>query len=293
MQIELIEDRTYTARRGAQSIAGLRITGEWEGLRKLQNDAGATLIVDGNTVLKASPSLFGELLATASDDCFVTVPETRLVDGSVVPAFQVAQYLAGKDAHGKLVINAEATPWTNISYRQARAVCAAAGYQLITERQWLAIAWTVANLDTNWTGGKVGQGELLQGIRNGHVSAALPGKVLAQDETECRRLLLTSGDPLIDFNGNAFSWVYDDVQGDAEGLVKDRIAADSLSLQAPYPSLEKGMGWRPRGECQGSGNALIRGGFWYSESLAGVFSLGGGWPGNAVVYVGFRRTKGL
>jgi hypothetical protein len=37
-----------------------------------------------------------------------------------------------------------------------------------------------------------------------------------------------------------------------------------------------------------SGNALIRGGYWYSESNAGVFNLNNDWPDNRNDNVGFR-----
>jgi hypothetical protein len=37
-----------------------------------------------------------------------------------------------------------------------------------------------------------------------------------------------------------------------------------------------------------SGNALIRGGYWNSESNAGVFNLNNDWPDNRNDNVGFR-----
>jgi len=72
------------------------------------------------------------------------------------------------------------------------------------------------------------------------------------------------------------------------------IKADSPSLTtAPYPSQEKGMGWRPDGERNWSGTALVRGGFWYSGSGAGVFYLDFDYPENRNGGVGFRCTKSL
>ncbi|MHB0925983.1 MAG: hypothetical protein ACYC1F_05730, partial [Gallionellaceae bacterium] len=69
---------------------------------------------------------------------------------------------------------------------------------------------------------------------------------------------------------------------------------DSISLTtAPYPSCEKGMGYRPDGERDWSGFALVRGGYWRSESRAGVFSLFYGWRDYENGVVGFRCTKGL
>lgn len=290
LHVELTEERTFTARGVTRSISGLRLVDEWEGLRKLQDAAGAVLIVDGNTVVKASPSLIAELLLAASTDCFVTVPATKLPDGSVVPEFRVGQFLTGRDTEGKLAITAAAEPLVRISYHDARKAAEAAGYALITERQWLAIAYNAFEVKANWSRNASGDLCLRQGIRNGHVSSAQSGSYTSPDDTEQRWLELSNNEPICDVNGNAFQWIFDDVQGDAAGLVKERIAAHSLSLQAPYPSLEKGMGYRPKGPCEWSGFALVRGGCWVSGSGAGVFRLDRVRPGGADDGVGFRCT---
>jgi hypothetical protein len=86
--------------------------------------------------------------------------------------------------------------------------------------------------------------------------------------------------------------VFDDVQGDENGLVAKAFASDSPSItKATYPSMEKGMGWRPDGGSNWSGDALVRGGYWGSESDAGVFCLSVVWPGIEDDGVGFRCTK--
>ena len=51
------------------------------------------------------------------------------------------------------------------------------------------------------------------------------------------------------------------------------------------------MGYHPDGARDWSGYALIRGGYWYSGSYAGVFYLNFDWPGNEDDSVGFRCTK--
>lgn len=222
---------------------------------------------------------------------FVTVPETMLPDGSIVPSFQVGQYLCSKGEDDKAIVTPEGTPWVRINYRASREACQAAGGALITERQWLAIAHNVAAQDCNWTGGKVGEGDLFQGLRNWTVEAAQPGSVEPSDAIERRWLTLSNGERICDLNGNAFQWVFDDVQGDEEGIVARAFGEDSPSLQAPFPRMTKGMGWRPMSGADGSGGALVRGGYWGSRSLAGVFCLNRGWPGNEYDDVGFRCTK--
>jgi formylglycine-generating enzyme required for sulfatase activity len=232
-----------------------------------------------------------EAIAPAvSADLFITVPETILPSGLVVPAFQVSQFACTQAADGKAASTADAEPWVRINYFEAVEACEKAGFKLITETQWLAIAWNVSQQDCNWTGGKVGEGDLFQGIRNGDLDSAQPGNYEPEDSDERRWLTLSNGERICDLNGNVYQWVFDNVQGDDKGIVARDFAEDSISITTPpYPSDEKGMGnyevW------DWSGSALIRGGFWYSESLAGVFYLNYGWPGSRDDGVGFRCTK--
>lgn len=227
---------------------------------------------------------------SAATDLFITVPEVTLPNGIVVPSFKVGQYAATKGADGKATVTAEGKPWVNINFADAKKACAEAGYALITELQWLAIAHDVAGVDANWTKGKVGEGKLFRGIRKGNVSSAQAGTYQSPDAKERRWLMLSNGERICDINGNVFSWIFDNIQGDDAGLT-GVIKADSPSLQAPYPSLEKGMGWRPDGQRDWSGRALVRGGCWYSGSHAGAFRLNRGWPGGVGGGIGFRCTN--
>ena len=228
--------------------------------------------------------------APSTADLFITVPETTLPNGTIVPAFRVSQYVCTQGADGKATVTAEGTPWVRISYLEAREASMKAGYARITESQWLAIAHDVAGQDCNWTGGKVGEGELFQGIRNWNVTCAQPGSYVSKDPTEQRWLTLSNGERICDLNGNVFQWIFDDVQGDANGLTTV-IKADSPSLQAPFPPMTKGMGWRPDGERDWSGRALLRGGYWRSGGYAGAFYLGHGGPDFRYDFVGFRCTQ--
>lgn len=230
--------------------------------------------------------------APADTNLYITVPEVTLPNGTVVPSFRVGQFACSKGADGKATITAEGTPWVRINYADAKAACKSIGSEMITELQWLAIAHDVANQDCNWTGGKVGQGDLFQGLRNDTVSSAQPSTFVSQDETEQRWLTLSNGERICDLNGNVYQWIHDNVQGDENGIIARDFAEDSPSITTPqFPSEENGMGnyevW------DWSGFALVRGGCWNSGSRAGVFYLDGGWPGGERDYVGFRCTKGL
>ena len=228
-----------------------------------------------------------------TENKYITVPEMTLPSGIVVPSFQYGQFACSKGADGKAVITEDGTPWVRISFEEAKAACADIGGQLVTETQELAIRLNAAQQDCNWTKGKVGEGKLFRGLRKGNVSSAQPGTFQSPDAKERRWLTLSNGEKVCDLNGNVFSWIYDDVQGNDKGLT-NTIKADSISLTtAPYPSQEKGMGWRPDGERNWSGDALVRGGCWRSNSNAGVFSLINVSPGNRYDFVGFRCTKSL
>lgn len=287
MQIELIQQSAFTVRAGTKAIHGLFHAGEWEGLTKLQNSDGQSLILNGGEIVKGSP----ELLAYLEDIPFgfIQVPETKLPNGLVVPAFKVAQHASAKDEDGNLLLDGTCKPWTNVNFYKAQEVCKEYEYGFITETQWLAIALNLSQQDCNWTSGKVREGDLFQGIRNG--GSAKSGNYTPADSTERRWMTLSNGSKICDFNGNVFQWVFDDVQGDDKGLIAKAFDAHSPSLTtAGYPSQTKGVGYRPDAGSDWSGYALIRGGFWGSDVNAGVFALYSVGPDYEYDHIGFRCT---
>ena len=224
-------------------------------------------------------------------DLFVTVPETTLPGGITVPAFLVGAYVCTHTADARAAVTAEGTPWVNINYHVARAACIEADFQLITETQALALAYQVAIQDENWTGGKVGDGKLYQGLRKWTAKSVQGGTFTPKDPDERRWFALPNGQRIFDVAGNVYTWVFDDVQGDEQGLVAKAFKADSPSLVIPYPAEAKGQGWTPSAGSDWSGRALLRGGCWYSEGVAGAFRLSRGWPDYRYGDVGFRCTK--
>ncbi len=231
-------------------------------------------------------------VAAVEQSLFVTVPDVTLPNGVIVPSFQVGQYLCSENDDGKAVVTATGTPWVDINYYDAKEACEAAGFKLITELQCLAIAHDIANVGKNWTGGAVGVGNLKQGLRNDTVDEAQAGDYVPDDADEGRWFELSNGERICDASGNAFTWVFDDVQGDSDGLIAKPFADDSPSLTtAPYPSMEKGTGWRPNAGRDWSGYALVRGGYWGSVDFAGAFYLDRDWPDGEGGDIGFRCTK--
>lgn len=111
------------------------------------------------------------------------------------------------------------------------------------------------------------------------------------DPLERRWFVLSNGERIIDAAGNAFSWVFDDVQGNAEGIVARTFPTGSPTLAtAPGAPMRQGMGWWPRARRSWWGRALARGGSWSSREGAGIFTVVDGRPQAVRAYVGFRCT---
>lgn len=232
--------------------------------------------------------------AIAEQAIFATVPETTLPGGLVVPAFQVSKFLARAGENGSILLDGFGAPLVNVTYNQARELAAEAGYELIKESQALSLAYNLSQVGRNWISGTVGEGAMYQGLRLDidDFDEALSFAYMSTDATERREFFLSDGSVVFDAAGNCYTWVFDDVQGDEQGIVARAFAKDSPSITtAPHPSMAKGMGWYPDAGRDWSGYALLRGGDWSSDDNAGVFSLGYVWPGNANNGVGFRCTK--
>lgn len=226
-------------------------------------------------------------------DEFVTVPETTLPNGTVVPQFSVGKYACSKSDIDTATITADRKPWHSINFHDAKKACIDAGYSLITELQYLAITHQIVNQGDNWTSGKVGEGEVYRGIHKGNVNEAQDGHYVSDETTERRWHVLANGERVYDFSGNIYSWVFDDVQGDENGVIAKPFADDSATTTtAPYGNREHGIGDTSTGS-DWSGRALVRGGCWYSGGYAGVFHLDYDWPDDDYGGVGFRCTKSL
>lgn len=244
-----------------------------------------------NTYPALASDLRAKIRATLPSE-FVTVPETTLPDGTVVPEFQVSRYLSTVDDDGKATVQADAIPTVNISYHDTVKACDAAGVKLIRETQALALAWNIYNVAANWTSGTVGEGSLFQGLHDDTVDEAQSNDYEPASADEQRWFTLSNGERICDAAGHLFTWVFDDVQGNENGVIAKPFTADSISIAtAPHKSMEHGIGWMPSLPCDWSGFALIRGGCWDSGSFSGVFRLDRVWPDDGDYVVGVRCTK--
>ncbi len=291
--VDIVENHSFSVRNNNAAVCNLSVTDEWEGMTKFVRQPHEFLIVHRalGRVVDGSPVLLA-MLGLDNDEHFVTVPASMLPDGRMVDSFRISKYPCAKGDGDKVLLSPSAKPWVNVTYREARAACAASGLALPTESQELALRLGVCAQDINWTGGKVGKGKVYQGIHKGAVSSAQAADYVSSDPDERAWHQLSNGQRIYGLAGNIWTFVFDDVQGGEDGLVKGRINADSLSLvTAPYESMTHGMGYRPDGSRDWSGFALLRGGFWGDEDYAGVFLLDYARPGRRRDYVGFRCTK--
>lgn len=221
---------------------------------------------------------------------FVEVPERTLPCGLLVPSFKVGKYFTSRGEDGTAVITKEGTPWVRIKKEDARLAATSAGMKLMKDSQRLSLALNVVSQDDNWTGGKVGVGHVYMGLHKGTVRSAQPGTYDSKDPEERRWFVLSNGEVIWDAAGNIYTWLDDDIQGDEQGLITI-IKKDSPSLTtSPYPSEEKGTGWRPKGDVDWPGDSLIGGGCWDSGTYAGVFYLDYYWPDFEKDDLGFRCT---
>lgn len=248
-------------------------------------------IAESNPELSAD---IGKKIAAyiTKDDVYISVGDTEVPGFGIVPDFRVAKFIAGRGLNDTPISTETATPWNHISYDEAERVTKIAGRPQISVTQSLAIAYQIINQDENWTGGKVGEGDVFMGLHKGTVDGPQPATYIPSDPEERRWHVLANGEPIYDFSGNLFQYMRDDLHGNERGLV-EMLPSDSLLLKLPpYPSMKKGMGWRPDADdlSHWSGRALFRGGFWRSYGSAGVFRLDGGDPRGVWRIVGVRCT---
>jgi hypothetical protein len=247
--------------------------------------------LNAGMAFRAADAAFPPSFSQGFAQCFVMVPATTLPGGIRVPAFMVARWLAARGPDGQVLLSETALPWVNIGYHAAREACLRSGLGLLTELQALAIAHDLARQGRNWSGGAVGEGKLFQGLHLGSFGEVQPACVTSPDPCERRWHVLSNGQCIHDFAGNAFSWVFDDVQGGPEGTVAHEFAPDSPTVSgAPGVTLQQGLGWWPKGGSNWYGRALARGSCWSSRTGAGIFTVIDERPRSERPYIGFRCT---
>lgn len=242
--------------------------------------------------------------------------------------FCVMKYEAKNDG-GAPASLAAGTPWASISQADAKTECESlgAGFQLISNPEWMTLGANVANVADNWSLGAVGSGALYIGHSDNDPSAACEADaddLKAYVETTCtglaaggaenqeasqrRTLALSYGSLIWDLAGNVREWI-DLVNTNDKPSPLDTsyhefslpiVGSSSMPLSDLVPTIKpfwvdtwnsnQGTG-KARFGTNGSGGGLTRGGGFMGNANNGLFRLRlDQAPSTATNTLGFRCT---
>jgi hypothetical protein len=156
--------------------------------------------------------------------------------------FCVAQFEM-KNVGGVATSQAALAPWVSITQSAAKTACTSlgAGFDLISNPEWMTIAHEIEKGATNWTSGVVGTGTLFRGHSGNNPSSLIavsdttdPFSNIVSPELERRRTFtLSNGQVIWDFAGNAWEWVDWSLGG---GLTLGPINCNNSWMQLPAVS---------------------------------------------------------
>jgi formylglycine-generating enzyme required for sulfatase activity len=228
--------------------------------------------------------------------------------------FYVMQYQARNNG-GVPTSTGSDLPWVNINQINAKAVSEAAGYHLITNWEWMAIARDIEQVAENWTGGQVGSGMIKRGnvgiTDDGSYNGADPETGILNDKA---KLKLSNGEEIYHFSGNVWEWVDDTITQGEQYINFNQNASNWYEFNAtdlfkvaqklPYTEVgpketyatpsSNGLGKILINTSNGSSanRAFLRGGKWDNGANAGVFALSlNGSPTVANTTIGFRCAR--
>jgi len=237
-------------------------------------------------------------------------------------SFCVFKTEAKNNGYNVPVAQYEETPWVSVRTSGAKSGCrgisVAQGYvDLISNDEWMVIARDIEATAANWSGGEVGNGTLNRGHSDSNPGNSLsisdptdPWDQTGQDSstwTQKRTHVLSNGEIIWDFAGNANEWVDWERGGDSFSLGPQtcesawksplRFECEDLAPLAYQPANPAGLtieqydasNTNTGGVYGGVGGAAIRGGHAKYGIDAGVFSLHLGSANNSFYStVGFR-----
>lgn len=276
--------------------------------KKVTNNhaSGLTIYVPLNTSTEwaayvASPPP-GVTVTNPPPSCPTNYVSVSALAGYTTADFCVAKYEM-KNVSGVATSQATGTPWVSIQRGSGPTTGSSAwkecrdlgtGYDLISNAQWQTIARDIAGVAVNWSSGTVGTGQLNQGHVDGTPASTLAAN--ASDASACsgtgqtcsntvwssqrRTHVLSGGNVLWDFGGNAWEWTKDDysslgvspaVSGAWFEYTHASIGATNRALFSAADS-----GWSSTqgiGQIMGGNlGGVLRGGGWGNSVRGGVFS---------------------
>ncbi len=200
-----------------------------------------------------------------------------------IQSFCVMKYAASDAGARKAISRQGLLPFVNINRSSAEAACRAigAGYHLMTNSEWMTIARDIEANPKNWNNGSgpVGEGTLSRGNSNSHNAAATgpdnqPNIGIQQSDWLHRRThVLSNGEVIWDMAGNVWQWVSDNLKTTKGSWEEYSGFPAGNSLKSTYGPNGNFNSKQGTGKVyMDDGGAVVRGGDWSRDSLAGVFA---------------------
>lgn len=259
----------------------------------------------------------------AAIDCpynFIVVPGSATYG---TEKFCIMKYEARAYDGSTPISQAEGLPWSWIDQYDAidksPNVAGCDNCHLTTEAEWLTIAQNVMSVDSNWTGGEVGNGRIFSGHSDESPSGAQEALSYDYDgyyntnnsypSYQRRTLTLTNGEVIWDFAGNLWEWTSGRTTGGQPGLTGESgwawkewntvTAPGSLSPNASpafadsaasaWTSESNGIGFLYSYIGDATQRAFNRGGCSENYDYSGIFALRlNSTPGETDSIIGFR-----
>jgi len=319
---------TQTTDTNTQSVGWTNASGVWlidlnGGGKSLFNflDANFTrnVKIDGNLVLN------GIMKRDTCPTGWVLVPGDSNFGTN---DFCVMKYEAQKSAIMQAVSIQGGTPWTDVSWYDAREACKRSGAHLITNAEWMTIARNISNQASNWQSGTVGSGCMY----GGHMDNLPANKLATSDDgtpysgtldastdaVKCpfvvnvagakasrRTMNLSNGSVIWDISGNVWEWV-DEQCANGSGMSSTywynsgawvkwshaNLSDYELYVAGPTSGYTSANGVGQYFGCTTNGNALLRGAAWTHGVNAGAFALAFTLaPSASYTHIGFRCVR--
>lgn len=196
----------------------------------------------------------------------------------------------------------EHKPWRNVTKDRAIDACRQLNnlypglrdlgmeFDLISNKEWQTIAWAIENGAINWSDKRVGKGCIFQGNNGGAGLCGYDGEDPESGGRKEAMHILPEEQLIYHFSANLSEWVKYDTEA-KKGEDKWMFAHSSKDYgpQRTYPCDNKGCGMGFAYWFDDSPQWVFRGGDWYMNDLAGIFSLAAGsLPSYSSMNLGFR-----
>ena len=177
-----------------------------------------------------------------------------------MPGFCIMKWEAKNDGSGNPISQASSDPWVSIEQYNAKQKCRSLGdgYHLVSEREWMTMAYQIANNPNNWADGNIGSkasngGGLFMGnvappSSHSHLGYDGPNPDSGTGRDTTARLELENGNYVWDLSGNVWEWTstrINTLNGGRENPQQNGAAGDES-----WHELDEITDWRGLSESQ-------------------------------------------